>query len=99
MPETQVYSIQATIALFGALAGGDAALALRVLAEGANPNATQGEMHNSPLMLCALYHMPVVAKALLERGANPDYARRGGDTALILTAFSNDRETAKLIVD
>jgi ankyrin repeat protein len=99
MSETQAFSLQATDLLFSAIGKGDAPLALRALAEGANPNATEGGMRNSPLMLCALYHQPVIAKALLEKGANPDYAREGGDTALILTAFSNDRKTAKLIVD
>ncbi|TAL27720.1 MAG: ankyrin repeat domain-containing protein [Alphaproteobacteria bacterium] len=98
MPEAH-YDAEATEEMFGAIAKGDIAKALRALEEGANPNATQGEMKNSPLMLCALYHNPLVAKALLEKGADPDYARRGGDTALIMTAFSNDRATAKAIVD
>jgi uncharacterized protein len=97
--QTNTYSIQATDALFEALDKGNTQMALRALKEGADPNGVRGDPANSPLMIAALHHQPAVSKELLERGANPNYARKGGDTALILCAFSNDRVTAKLIVD
>lgn len=98
MPE-KVFDEKATERLFSAISKGDTAVALRALKEGADPNARQGDPDNSPMIMAVLYHQPVVTQALLERGADPDYARKGGETALMMAAFSNDRASAVLIVE
>lgn len=99
MSPEKVYDPAATAALFEAVDENRVADALAALDNGADPNGKQGDADNSPLMICALHHLPPVSKALLEKGADPDYRRKGGDTALMLCAFSNDRTTARLIVD
>ena len=93
------YNADATEALFDALNAENPAAALTALDNGADPNATREEMKNSALMFCALYHLSHVTRALLEKGADPDYRRVGGETALMMCGLSNDRTTAKLIVD
>ena len=93
------YNAAATEALFDAINRGAEADALKALQDGADPNATRGGAKNSPLILCALYHKSGVTNALLECGADPDYRRDGGETALMMCGLSNDRKTAKLIVD
>lgn len=93
------YNAKSTKALFNAIAKGDTAKALQALDNGADPNAVQDAPRNSPMMLTVLYHQPAITKALLEHGANPDYARKGGETALIMAGFSNDKASAVLIVE
>ncbi len=97
--QEQIFSTKATDALFEALRKGWTKRALEALDQGADPNGVRDEARNSPLIVAALYFQPQVTKALLDKGADPDYARRGGDTALMMTALSNDRESAKAIVD
>lgn len=96
----QNHNPQATAEMFAAIGKGDAAAAVRALDAGADPNATEGGMRNSPLILTALYHQTAVAEALLKKGADPDYARpQGGETALMMTGFSCARGVAKAIID
>ena len=100
MGDPVIFNAEATAALMQHICGGRTQAALDALEQGADPNGTDaGDAKNSPLILCALYHQPLVARELLARGADPDYARPGGQTALMMVGLSNDRATARLIVD
>jgi ankyrin repeat protein len=99
MAEAQVFNDLSTDALFAAIEAGDKTLALRWLNEGADPNGVRGEALNTPLIFCAIYRQPGIAAELLKRGAQPDYARKNHETALIMAARQGDQETSKVLVD
>ena len=69
--------------------GGNAGIARRLLAAGADPEAEDPTFGYTPLMVAALMGDPDTVAALLDGGADVDQRSRDeGDTPLILAAAS-----------
>ena len=85
-------------ALMAAARNGHVEVALRLLAHGANVDASNVEGY-SPLMTAALHAQTGVARLLLQRGATVDAAEDGGFTALIIAAEGGPSELVELLLE
>ena len=77
---------------------GDAAAALQLIGEGADPDCVDGR-GNSPLILCTYERLGPVAARLIAAGANLDLVDEKGNSALIMACFDKRAATALLLVE
>src|SRR5262245_12762674 len=76
--------------LAAAIRGGDTALVGRLLKDGVDVNARDGQ-GNTPLILAALYAGPEMVELLLQNKADPNAANKDGVTALMRGATDADK--------
>src|SRR5438094_871642 len=84
--------------LFGAIRSRDAAAVRRLLTEGVDPNAADGE-GRTVLMLAAASGQNEIARVLLEQGAEVDRRRPEGATALHAAASQGHTEMVRLLLE
>jgi ankyrin repeat protein/beta-lactamase regulating signal transducer with metallopeptidase domain len=81
-----------------AAANGDVALVKKLIAEGADVNATEGNKAWPPLFSAVRGSHPEVVKILLANGANVNIAETWGYTAVYYAIWNDDEKTVKALI-
>ena len=89
----ELYAVDSSAALMTATWQGRVEEVRKLLAAGANPNATKDD-GSTALMRAAWHGNALIAELLLAAGANPDAANKDGKTAL---DFAKENKHAKVV--
>jgi hypothetical protein len=92
-------SSEADKALVKAAIKKDLAGIKKALADGANPNASSKVLGDGPSIVPLAREKPAYIQALLDKGADPNSARKDGDSPLITAAIVGNLDVVKLLLD